>query len=62
MNSRNVIPLSIVMLKETHAKTDFCEINLRQSSNCIPNPEPRQVDSEKTERSELFSIDIYFIL
>jgi len=51
MNSRDVIPLSIIMLKETHAGIHFCESYIRQLNNCIPNPEPRQVDFEKTELS-----------
>ena len=58
MSSRNVIPLSIIMLKGAHAIVHF-RVSL---SNCIPNLESWQVDFEKTEYSELFSIDICFTL
>lgn len=58
MNSRDVIPLFIIMLKETHAIVRFGG----SLCNCIPNTESWQVDFEKAEHSNLFSIDIYFIL
>jgi len=58
MSSRNVIPLSIIMLKGAHAIVHF-RVSL---SNCIPNLESWQVDFEKTENSQLFSIDICFTL
>jgi hypothetical protein len=50
------------MLKEIHAKYTFAEIISGSRSNCIPNPETRQVDFEEAQQSKLFSIDICFLL